>query len=317
MLTLGLFVIGFIVIAVLVWLAMSSFMIVRQKHARVIESFGRYAGSKHAGIALKKPYPFQDVVGELSLKVQSLEEKVSVKTTDNTFMKLPVIVQYRVSDPGKALYELEDPEQQMRSYILNQVKSEANQMTLEDIYSDKTKLQTAIINELGSSMEAYGYEIKNVLVDEPELSEALVEAFNQVKAAERQRDAASSEAEAKKRTEVAEAEARRESAEAEAEAIRTRRGAEGEAIAHHRRKIAEGYADAARTLREGLPNVNDEQLLTLFTAIDRHRTLEAAAESPANTIMVPHEGDDGNASGPLIAAREVERNREKAAGSGG
>lgn len=300
-------IIGFVALILAIWLAMSSFMIVRHKHARVIESFGQYAETKHAGIALKKPYPIQDVAGELSLKVQSLEEKVSVKTTDNTFMQLPVIVQYRVSDPANALYELEDPEQQIRSFILNQVKSEANQMSLEDIYSDKTKLQSAIINELGSSMESYGYEIKNVLVDEPELSQDLVEAFNQVKAAERQRDAASSEAEAKKKTEVAEAEARRESAEAEAEAIRTQRAAEGEAIANHRRRLAEGYADAARTLREAFPNASDEQLLGLFTAIDRHRTLESAAQSPANTIMLPHTEDDSDTSGPLFAAREAER----------
>jgi regulator of protease activity HflC (stomatin/prohibitin superfamily) len=258
-------------------------------------------------VSVKKPYPFHYVAGELSLKVQSLEEKVSVKTTDNTFMQLPVIVQYRVSDPSKALYELENPEQQMRSFILNQVKSEANQMSLEDIYSDKTKLQTAIINELGESMQSYGYEIKNVLVDEPELSQELVEAFNQVKAAERQRDAAASEAEAKKKTEVAEAEARRESANAEAAAIKTQRAAEGEAIANHRRRLAEGYAEAAHTLRKAMPDASDNQLLTLFSAIDRHRTLETAAQSDSNTIMLPHGEDASDASAPLFAARQSER----------
>jgi regulator of protease activity HflC (stomatin/prohibitin superfamily) len=183
-------VLAVVVLGALGWIVSSTFMIVRQKKARIVEAFGKYHDTKYAGVALKKPYPLNYVAGELSLKVQSLEEKVSVKTTDNTFMQLPVIVQYRVADPSKAFYELESPEQQMQSFILNQVKSEANQMSLEDIYSDKSRLQNAIIAELGESMASYGYEIKNVLVDEPELSEDLVQAFNQVKAAERKRDAA-------------------------------------------------------------------------------------------------------------------------------
>ena len=73
----------------------SSFFIVKQQTAAVIERFGRYQSIRQSGLQMKIPL-VDRVAGRLSLKIQQLDVIVETKTLDDVFVKLKVSVQYVV-----------------------------------------------------------------------------------------------------------------------------------------------------------------------------------------------------------------------------
>ena len=85
------FLIPFVVLGLLVLI--SSFFIVKQQSAAVIERFGKFQSIRHSGLQMKIPL-IDRVAGRLSLKIQQLDVIVETKTLDDVFVRLKVSVQY-------------------------------------------------------------------------------------------------------------------------------------------------------------------------------------------------------------------------------
>ncbi len=73
----------------------STFFVVKQQTAAVIQRFGKFARVAHPGLNIKIPL-IEDISGHVSLRVHQLEVKVETKTEDNVFVHLTVSVQYLV-----------------------------------------------------------------------------------------------------------------------------------------------------------------------------------------------------------------------------
>ncbi len=260
----------------------SMVLVISQKTAKVVERFGRFHDVKQAGLRVKAPWPIDTVVGVVNLRVRELRANVSVKTQDNVFVTLPVAVQYVVDreNVAKAFYELDNPEQQIESYILAKIRSEANSMDFDELYSDKDKIQTVIEQTLGRQLYDFGYTIKAVLVDEPQPTEDVVDAFNRVIAAKRAQDAASMEGEALKIKFVKEAEGVAES-----------KRLQGTGIAQQRIEIARGFAESIDELKKGAPNVDESLLLAFITMTNQWETIRDASNNEGTTILLPYAGD--------------------------
>ena len=265
-------------VAVLFILVWTTFTVVRQKTAAVIEVFGKFYKVKQAGLRLKFPWPFAQVVGTMNLKLQQMEDKVSVKTSDNVFIDFPVAVQFRViqSKAKEAFYELNDPDGQIRSYVLNVVRTQAAGITMDDLYTKKEEIANRVKAELEEKMSEYGFEIATVLVDEPQPSEEVQGAFNRVIAAQREKEAATNEAEAIRIRMVGKA-----NAEAESLTLKAK------AYAEQRRIIAEGIDGAMDKLRRGMQNVRDVEILDFLAGIDQRDTIRDASENPGTIIITP------------------------------
>jgi regulator of protease activity HflC (stomatin/prohibitin superfamily) len=104
----------------------------------------------------------------VNLQLQEIRADVSVKTKDNAFMTLPVKVQYRASDDlvgaVKAHYELEKPEAQISSYVLNNVRQTASGMDMVELYANRNSMENQVQTSLSERFARYGYIIENVLV---------------------------------------------------------------------------------------------------------------------------------------------------------
>ena len=61
-------------------------IVVRQKTAAIVESWGRFEKVLHAGTYIVLPW--QSVAGRVSLKVQELQVNVETKTKDDVFVHL-------------------------------------------------------------------------------------------------------------------------------------------------------------------------------------------------------------------------------------
>jgi regulator of protease activity HflC (stomatin/prohibitin superfamily) len=295
-----LFIWGAVVLVAVVWLA-TCIVIVNGKTAAILETFGRpHDKARTPGLRFKAPWPITIVVDRVNLQLQEVGENVSVKTSDNAFMTLPVKVQYRASDEPsgsvKAHYELENPEQQITSYILNNVRQTAAGMEMIELYRNRDAMEEQVQEALSERFVRFGYIIENVLVDEPQPSEEVKSAFNRVIASKREKEAAENLAAAKRIELVG-------IAEAEAESKRL----QGEGMAKMRKAITEGLEESVELMRKC--GLTIEQAITLLTDTNRLDTISTAATN-GNLVIVDMARANDDFINTLAAVKTGELSKE-------
>ena len=286
----GLIVVVIVVALVaLALLAPTCFVITKQQHVRFVETFGRYAGTRRAGLSLKLPYPLQIASPNFSLKILEVAQDVSVKSSDNAFVIVPIRVQYAATEgrASDAYYRLEDPERQLTSYIVNQVRATAASMDFAELFSSKDRFEEDVASTLADQLGEYGYTIENVLVDDPQPSKELRQAFDKVLASRRLLEAAQNEGEAVKIKAILDAEASKEAMILKAEGY-----------AGFREIIAKGNAAALQDF-VGETGVPATAVLDFFAHTNAMEALRDAADAGGKTVLVT--GDKPAASHGLFA----------------
>lgn len=271
------FLIGGAVLLMLLFPMLASMIIItKQQNVRFIETFGRFTSVRRAGLGLKWPAPFQKASPNFSLRIREIAEEVRVKSRDNAFVVVPIRVQYGVKESAAeaAFYKLDDPEGQIRSYVVNQVRTTASEMDFNALFQSRDAFETGVEQTLAERMGDFGYVIYNVLVDDPQPSEALREAFDRVIAAERLKDAATAEGEAARIKAVAQA-------NAEGESLKIK----GRAYADFRNAVADGNAEALAkfTAETGLTG---RDALMFFTSVNEMEAVTGAAERGGQVVFV-------------------------------
>lgn len=262
----------FISIGIAIFLLRSMIHIIRGKTAAIVETFGKPSTSAlMPGLRFTWPYPIQNVVGRVNLQLQQIRADVEVKTRDNAFVKLPVTVQYCPdNDPEgvvRAFYELEAPESQIASFILNTVRQTAAAMTIAELFENRSRIEDDVNKALSGRLRKVGYEIHAVLVDQPQPSPEVQASFNRVIAAQREAEAARMEAEAARVKQVG-------LAQAEAESKKL----QGEGIAQQRKAIAQGAKESMDMLRKAMPDLGSRELLNFMLDTNRLDTLSVIGQ---------------------------------------
>ncbi len=279
----------------LIW---SIIVITPGKRASIIERFGRpLTNAKMSGLTFKLPWPIDRIVAQVNLQLQEISADVSVKTSDNAFMLLPVKAQYRASSDRegavRAYYELEDPEIQITSYVLNNVRQSASGMTMIDLYQNRDAIEAQVQSALQDQFMQYGYSIENVLIDEPQPSVEVRDAFNRVIASEREKEAAQNIADAKRIELVGIAQAESES-----------KKLQGEGIASMREAIATGIEGAMKTLTDS--GLSEQEALHLLMDTNRLDTISTAA-AHGNMILADM-ADNTHFMNTIAAIKAAEQN---------
>jgi len=254
----------------------SLFVVTQQQHVKIVETFGKFSSVRTSGLSFKAPWPIQTSSDNFSLKIREISEDVNVKSSDNAFVLVPIRVQFCVeeSTAADAYYKLDDPEQQIRSYVVNQVRSTASGMTFDQLFQAKNTFEDGVEGTLTSRMGGFGFRIENVLVDDPEPSDDLREAFDRVISSQRLKEAAINEGEAARTLSVA-------SATAEAQALSIK----GDAYADFRMKVSAGNSEALTSF-VGETGLSPVAGLDFFTSINEMEAIRDAASHGGNVVFV-------------------------------
>lgn len=256
---------------------LSGIFTVKQQTAAVVERFGKYHSIKPAGLQFKIPF-LDRISGRVNLKIQQLDVMVETKTLDNVFVKMKVSVQFRILSNSiyEAFYKLENPYEQITSYVFDTVRAEVPKMKLDDVFERKDDVAVAIRRELTDAMEEYGYGIVKALVTDIDPDHAVKNAMNRINAAEREKLAAEYEAEADRIRIVAKA-------KAEAESKRL----QGQGIADQRREIAKGLEESVEVLNK--VGINSQEASALIVVTQHYDTMQSMGEnSNSNLILLPN-----------------------------
>ena len=272
-----------IIIVIALIILISSVFIVKQQTAAVIERFGKFTSVRNSGIQFKIPI-IDKIAGRINLKIQQLDVIVETKTKDDVFVRLKISVQFQVvkSNVYDAFYKLEDPQNQITSYVFDVVRSEVPKMKLDDVFERKDDIAIAVKSELNQAMTDYGYDIIKTLVTDIDPDQQVKIAMNRINAAEREKVAAEYEAEAERIKIVAKA-------RAEAESKRL----QGQGIADQRREIARGLEESVDVLNN--VGINSQEASALIVVTQHYDTLQSIGEETnTNLILLPNSPQAGS-----------------------
>ncbi|MBK9012642.1 MAG: SPFH domain-containing protein [Saprospiraceae bacterium] len=252
----------------------SGLFTVKQQTAAIVQRFGKFHSVRQAGLQFKVPF-VDSIAGRITMKIQQLDVPVETKTKDDVFVSIKVSVQYLIKPDSiyDAFYKLQNPYEQMSSYIFDVVRAEVPKMKLDDVFERKDDIAVAIKRELDEAMNEYGYYIVKALVTDIDPAAAVKEAMNHINAAERKKTAAEYEGEAEKIRIVAKA-------RAEAESKRL----QGQGIADQRREIARGLVESVGVLNQ--VGINSQEASALIVITQHYDTLHSVGENSNSTLIL-------------------------------
>lgn len=261
----------------------SGIFTVKQQTAAVVERFGKFLSIRNSGLHFKIPV-FDRIAGRINLRIQQLDVIVETKTKDDVFVRLKISVQFQVIKDKvyDAFYKLENPHDQITSYVFDVVRAEVPKMKLDDVFERKDDIAIAVKQELNEAMVNYGYDIIKTLVTDIDPDLQVKEAMNRINAAEREKVAAEYEAEAERIKIVAKA-------RAEAESKRL----QGQGIADQRREIARGLEESVDVLNN--VGINSQEASALIVVTQHYDTLQSIGEETnSNLILLPNSPQAGS-----------------------
>ncbi len=261
----------------------SGIFTVKQQTAAIIERFGKFSSIRNSGLQFKIPV-FDRIANRINLKIQQLDVLVETKTKDDVFVRLKISVQFQVIKDKvyDAFYKLENPHDQITSYVFDVVRAEVPKMKLDDVFERKDDIAIAVKQELNEAMVNYGYDIIKTLVTDIDPDMQVKEAMNRINAAEREKVAAEYEAEAERIKIVAKA-------RAEAESKRL----QGQGIADQRREIARGLEESVDVLNN--VGINSQEASALIVVTQHYDTLQSIGEETnSNLILLPNSPQAGS-----------------------
>jgi len=265
------------------FILISGIFTVKQQTSAIVERFGKFLSIRNSGLHFKIPV-FDRIAGRINLKIQQLDVMVETKTKDDVFVRLKISVQFQVIKEKvyDAFYKLENPHDQITSYVFDVVRAEVPKMKLDDVFERKDDIAIAVKTELNEAMINYGYDIIKTLVTDIDPDVQVKAAMNRINAAEREKVAAEYEAEAERIKIVAKA-------RAEAESKRL----QGQGIADQRREIARGLEESVDVLNN--VGINSQEASALIVVTQHYDTLQSIGEETnTNLILLPNSPQAGS-----------------------
>jgi len=258
---------------------------VKQKNAVIIERLGKFNKVSKAGLHVKIPL-IDSISGKINLRVRELPVEVETKTKDDVFVKIVVSVQFFVIDTKDGIkdsfYELNNPEQQIQSYVFDSIRSEVPLMELDDVFAQKEKIAIAIKNELSDTMKQFGFDFIKALVTDIDPDAKVKQSMNEINAAKRMKEAAREEAAAAKIRVVA-------AAEADSESKRLA----GEGIAKQRIAIANGLKESVEEVKLAMEDhVTSQDVMNMLFMTQHYETVSKLSENNTSTIFMPYSPDN-------------------------
>jgi regulator of protease activity HflC (stomatin/prohibitin superfamily) len=239
-----------------------------------VERFGAFTRLLQPGLNIIIPYV--DRVGR-RLNVQEVVLDIpeqAVITRDNATVATDGIVYYRVMDPAKAAYAVQNLEGALTALAMTNIRAVVGEMDLDATLSGRDRINTTLLTILDGATEPWGVKVSRVEIRKIEPPENLIRAMNLQMTAERERRAAVARAEGEKQALVLAAEGRRDAAMRDAEA---------------RERLAQAEANATRMVAEAATGSGAEAL-RYFVAEKYVKAFEAMASNPsARLVVVPME----------------------------
>lgn len=173
---------------VLLILAKLTIKILREYERAVVFTLGRFQGVRGPGLVLMIPW-IQEMV-RVDLRIQVVEIPTQdVISRDNVSMKVDAVLYFNVVNPAHAIIQVQDYLPATNMLAQTTLRSVLGQHELDEMLSERKKLNTDVQAILDSQTETWGIKVSNVEIRTVELTVNMVKAIAKQAEAERDRRA--------------------------------------------------------------------------------------------------------------------------------
>jgi modulator of FtsH protease HflK len=270
-------VIGVIVLGLVVWGALTSFYTVQPEERAVVKRFGAVIGITDPGLHFKIPFGVDQVQlvatervlkqefgfrthgtragGRTAYSADHFEDESLMLTGDLNMIDVEWVVQYRISDPIKFLYNMREPTRTLRDISESVMRRIVGNMLGSEVLTiGRVEIQQKAVTEIQAILDGYdaGIRVSTVEMQDVVPPPAVQPAFNEVNEARQQRERMINEAQKRVNQEIP---------NAEGAALRTIAEAQGYATERVNRAMGESARfTAVRLEYERAPEVTRSRL---------------------------------------------------------
>ena len=172
-----------IIVLLLGWVLLDSWVAVDARQVGVVLRFGEYSRMLEPGFHLKYPRPIEDVTKVATTEVRTYSDKVSMLTKDENIMHIDFNVQFTVDDARKYLFSMRGPDETLHKASEAAVRSVIGRSDMDDILSGSgSQLATATKQLLQETLNGYdcGLLVTDVSFQNVAPPDQVKEAFDDV-----------------------------------------------------------------------------------------------------------------------------------------
>ena len=293
---------GFLIILLIliVFIASQTIKIVRQSEVYIIERLGRFHKVAEAGLTVIVPF-IDKVRSVVSLKQQTMDiPPQGVITADNVTITIDTVVFYKITDPAKAVYEIQSLKKGIEYLAITTRRDIVGKMELDETFSSRDLINDKLRVILDEATDAWGCKIDRVEIKDITPPADIRDAMEKQMNAERNKRALVLQAEGERQSAITLAEGRKQAAILDAEADRESRikraAGEAEAI----KEVANAKAKEIQMVYDAIKQADPDEKLVQIKSLE---ALKEVAKGDANKIFIPFEATSALSS--LGAVKDV------------
>lgn len=304
------------------FVATKAFKIIGQAEVMVIERLGRFHRVARSGLNVLIPlverprsinvrYAESDVSGIKRIAARTtaridLREQVlnfpsqPVITKDNVTIDIDAVLYYRVAEPQKATYAVQNLPYALETLTRTTLRNIVGEMELDQTLASRDTINKRMREVIEEAAVSWGIDVTRVELQSIEPPKDIQQAMELQMRAERERRAAVTNAEAGKRAAILESEGLKESQVRKAEGEKEASVLRAQGLAEARLAMAEAEAESIRLIAAALP---DGQAAMYLLGLKYLEALPKLADGKGTTIFLPTEAS--GVMGAVGALREL------------
>ncbi len=307
----GFLIFSFLLVILAVVLIFAGIKTVPQGERWTVERFGRYTRTLDSGLSYI--VPFIDLIGrKLQIMEQVLEVPAqTVITRDNAVVVVDGVVFYRIDDPARAAYQVQDLKQAIVNLTTTNLRSVIGSMDLDETLSNRQRINESLLVIVDEATNTWGVKITRIEIQDLKMPPELQEAMNLQMTAERKRRAQVTEATGTREAAILRAEGEKQAAVLRAEGERAAAFLQAEA----REREAEAESKATQLVSAAIA-AGDIQSVQYFLGLKYVEALKDIGTAPnAKLVLLPLEasGVAGAVAGVAELLRASAPNLDKGA----
>jgi regulator of protease activity HflC (stomatin/prohibitin superfamily) len=202
---------------------------VNQYERGIVERWNAYEKTVDPG--LRYVLPFAKRIYRVNMREQVIDvPPQEIITEDNVVVTIDAVVYYQITDPKKALYEIEDFELAIVKLAQTTLRNIVGEMSLDTCLTSRDKINTELRKVLDEATDKWGTKVNRIEVQRIDPPTDIQQAMHKQKTAEQERRQARLIATGRKEAALQDKEAAILKAEGEAKAIRLVASAQAEAV---------------------------------------------------------------------------------------
>ena len=177
-----------LVIAIFLIVLFNTIKILKEYERGVIFFLGRFYRVKGPGLIIL--IPFIQTMTKIDLRVIVMDVPTQdVISRDNVSVKVNAVIYFRIVDPEKAVIQVQNVFEATSQLSQTTLRSVLGQHELDDMLSERDKLNSDIQAILDKRTDNWGIKVANVEIKHVDLDESMIRAIAQQAEAERARRA--------------------------------------------------------------------------------------------------------------------------------